>query len=105
MPRDVLFVFDKLVMAGLFHRGRARAARFDGGQVERLLEQWIVEEINLTDREVVRRAPIGVNLAEQFRSESICFHDLTFISGMVFTTDCVRECLADGFFCVLPEAS
>ena len=44
----------------------AEQARFDVGQLERLLQQRIVVEINLADREVVRRAPPGVQLVQQF---------------------------------------
>ena len=44
-------------------------ARLDVRQLERLLQQRIVVEINLADREIVRRAPIGVHLVEQFRRE------------------------------------
>jgi len=60
-------------------RGRApvaQQARFDVRQLERLLQQRIVVEINLSDREVVGRAPPGVQLAQRFRSERfrLCFH-------------------------------
>src|SRR5206468_10882117 len=47
--------------------------RFDVRQLERLLQQRIVVEINLSDREVVRRAPPGIQLARRFWS--LCFHD------------------------------
>lgn len=39
------------------------------------LQQRIVAETNLAAREVIRRAPIGVPLVEQFRRESVGFHD------------------------------
>ena len=48
----------------------AEQARLDVRQREWLFQQRIVVEVYLTDREVVRRAPIGVHLAEQFRRES-----------------------------------
>ena len=43
-------------------------------QPERLPQLSLVVEINLTDGEVVRRAPPGIQLAPQFRSENLCVH-------------------------------
>ena len=43
----------------------AEQARLDVRQLERLLQQRIVVEINLSDGQVVGRAPIGVQLAQQ----------------------------------------
>jgi len=45
-------------------------ARFDVRQLERLLQERIVVEINLSDREIVRSAPPRMQLAQQFRSQS-----------------------------------
>ena len=60
----------------------AEQARLDVRQRERLLQQRIVVEINLPDRQIVRGAPIGVHLAEQFGCQwlicylnFVCFHD------------------------------
>ena len=64
---------DRLVAGAGFERrevtefviaARAEQARFDVRQRERLLQQRIVVEINLSDRKVIRRAPIGVNLPQ-----------------------------------------
>jgi hypothetical protein len=41
---------------------------------ERTLEQRIIEEINLADREVIRRAPIGIHFLEQIWRECFRFH-------------------------------
>ena len=43
---------------------------------QRTLQQGIVIEIDLADRQIVGGAPVGVHLAEQFRGErfSICLH-------------------------------
>jgi hypothetical protein len=49
----------------------AEQARSDVRQLERLLQQWIVLEINLSDGEIVRRAPIGVYLAQRFRIQGL----------------------------------
>ena len=38
-----------------------KQARLDVGHLERLLQKRIVQEINLADREVVRRAPPGID--------------------------------------------
>ena len=45
---------------------------------QRPLQQRIVVEINLADRQIVRGAPVGVHLVEQFRRESVCFHGSIF---------------------------
>jgi hypothetical protein len=50
----------------------AEQARLDMLRHERLLQQRIIVEINLPDRQVVRRAPIGVNFRQQFGLQ--CFH-------------------------------
>jgi len=47
-------------------------------QLVRLLEQRIVVEVNLTDGQVVRRAPVGVQLPQQFRRER----------AIILTTSC-----------------
>jgi hypothetical protein len=38
--------------------------RLDVGELERTLEQGIVEQVNLPDRKVVRRAPPGIHQLE-----------------------------------------
>ena len=43
---------------------------------QRPLQQRIVVEINLADRQIVGGAPVGVHLVEQFRGKSLCFHGL-----------------------------
>ena len=75
---QVLFLDDAVQMGIDEVQSRRRApvaeqARFDVRQLERLFQQRIVKEINLSDREVVRRAPPGIQLAQQFRSQSLCF--------------------------------
>ena len=45
-------------------------ARFDMRQLERLFQERIVVEVNLSDREVVRRAPPGINPARQVRGKN-----------------------------------
>ena len=42
-------------------------------QFQRLLQQRIVVEINLADRQIVGGAPIGIHLVEQFRGERLWF--------------------------------
>ena len=42
-------------------------------QFQRLLQQRIVVEVNLADRQIVGGAPVGVHLVEQFRSECVGF--------------------------------
>ena len=44
---------------------------------QRPLQQWIIVEINLPDRQVVRGAPVSVQLPEHFRGESVCLHYLS----------------------------
>ena len=46
----------------------AEQARLDMGQRERLLQQGIVVEINLTDGQIIRCSPIGVHFPEQIRT-------------------------------------
>ena len=41
---------------------------------QRPLQQRIVVEINLADRQIVGGAPVGVHLVEQFRRECVGFH-------------------------------
>jgi shikimate kinase len=60
----------------------AEQARLDVRQLERLLQERIVVQINLADRDLVRRAPPGVHLAQQFRCQRLTrdfdpgwFHD------------------------------
>ena len=43
----------------------AAQARFDVLALKRLLEQRIIEEIDLADRQVIGRSPVGVHFAEQ----------------------------------------
>ena len=43
----------------------AKQARLDMGQRERLLQQGIVVEINLTYGQIIRRSPVGVYVSEQ----------------------------------------
>ena len=43
---------------------------------QRPLQQRIVVEIDLADREIVGGAPVGVHLVEQFRGERLGFHVL-----------------------------
>src|SRR5689334_18213581 len=50
--------------------------RLDVLQLERLFQERIVVEINLSDRQIVCRAPVSVHLARQFRRESLRFHSL-----------------------------
>ena len=47
----------------------AEQARLDVRQGERFLQQRIVVEIDLPDRQIVRRAPVGVHLVEQCRRQ------------------------------------
>ena len=47
----------------------AEQARFDVRQLERLPQQRIVVEIDLPDRQIVRRPPIGVHLSQQVRAD------------------------------------
>ena len=49
----------------------AEQARFDVGERKRLFQQRIVVEIDLSDREIVRRAPPGVEFAELFGIEGL----------------------------------
>src|SRR5438094_10305023 len=78
----------------------AEQTRLDVRQLEWLLQQWIVVEINLADREVVCRAPIGVQLAQQIRAESLCillcFHRSTLLgvtrSGSLCIMPCTTRC-------------
>ena len=42
---------------------------------QRPLQQRIVVEINLADRQIIGRAPVGVNFLEQFGSKGVCFHN------------------------------
>lgn len=44
--------------------------RLDVLQFERLAKERIVEQINLSDREIVCRSPVGVHLAEFIGGES-----------------------------------
>ena len=44
------------------------------GERQRPLQQRIVVEIDLADRQIVRRAPIGVDLAQTFRGKSLSLH-------------------------------
>jgi hypothetical protein len=50
---------------------------------QRPLQQRVVVQINLTDRQIVGDAPIGIQLVEQFRSESVCllFYFLLYFHG------------------------
>ena len=41
---------------------------------QRPLQQRIVVEINLADRQIVGGAPVGIHLVEQFRGKSFCLH-------------------------------
>ena len=40
---------------------------------ERPLEQGIIQQINLGNREIVRRPPVGVDLLQQFGSKGVFF--------------------------------
>ena len=75
----------------------SQQARFDMLERERLLEQWIVEQIDLSDGEIVGGAPVGVHpghfiLGKWFFvkecglvSRSGCCHfDLAFAQTAVF---------------------
>ena len=42
---------------------------------QRPLQQRIVVEIDLADRQIVGGAPVGVHLVEQFRREGVGLHD------------------------------
>ncbi len=44
-------------------------ARLDVRQLQRLLEQRVVHQIDLTDREIVRGPPVGVEPCQIFRAE------------------------------------
>jgi len=44
----------------------AEQARFEVRRLERLFQQWIVVEGNLSDGMIDRRAPIGIDLAQRF---------------------------------------
>src|SRR4051812_9194084 len=52
----------------------AEQTRLDMRQLEGLLQERIVIKINLSDREVVRRAPIAVDAPQQFWVQRFCFH-------------------------------
>src|SRR5580693_8057498 len=43
-------------------------------EFQRLLQQRILIKVNLADRQIVGRSPIGIHLMEQFRRERFCFH-------------------------------
>jgi hypothetical protein len=45
-----------------------KEARLDVVVGQGMLKKWIVFEIDLADGEVVRGAPVGVHLGEEFRS-------------------------------------
>ena len=49
-------------------------------QFQRLLEQGIVVEINLADRQIVGGAPVGVHLLEQVWGELFCLHGTPILS-------------------------
>ena len=57
-------------------------------QFQRLLQQRIVVEINLTNRQIVGGSPVGIHLAEQFRGKRFCFHG----SILLFLCLLQREC-------------
>ena len=47
-------------------------------EYQRPLQQRIVVEINLADRQIVGGAPVRIHLVEQFRRERVGFHGLRF---------------------------
>ena len=47
----------------------AEQARLDVLELERFFQERVVEQVDLSDRQVVGGAPIGVHLAEQFRRQ------------------------------------
>ena len=47
-------------------------------ELQRPLQQRIVVEIDLANRQIVGGAPVGIQLAEQFRRERVGFHGLKF---------------------------
>jgi hypothetical protein len=49
-------------------------ARFDVGQRQRLAQQRVGIEIDLPDREIVRRAPPSVELAQAVRVKRLVSH-------------------------------
>ena len=56
--------------------------RLDVLGAQRLAEQRVVEQVDLPDRQVVRRAPVGVDEPELVCVERLCvFHDRYFISA------------------------
>jgi hypothetical protein len=40
----------------------------------RKFQRRIVVRVNLSDRKIIRRAPLGIHLLQQVWRESICFH-------------------------------
>ncbi len=53
--------------------------RFYVRQLQRSLQERIVLEINLSDRQVVGGPPVGVDVVKEFGRESIGFHGSGFL--------------------------
>jgi hypothetical protein len=61
-------------------RGRAPVPDdklFNVGQLQRFFQQRIVVEIDLADREVIGRAPVGVHFSQEVRGKRgcVCVHE------------------------------
>src|SRR5438128_326691 len=47
---------------------------FDVSELERLLQQWIIVKVNLSNRQIIGGAPISVHPAQQFGTGESRFH-------------------------------
>ena len=77
---EVIFLDDpvQVHVDEVLPRGRAPVPQQHGlhiGERQWPLQQRIVVEINLADRQIVCGAPIGIHLVEQFRGERVRCHD------------------------------
>jgi hypothetical protein len=75
----------------------AEQARLDVLELQRLLEEWVVHQVDLADGQVVRGPPVGVYLAQLLRGERTCCRGLAAISGLSFY---VGACGCHGSFLV-----
>ena len=59
-------------------------------QLQRLAQERIVVEVNLSNRQVVRRTPIGMHFAKHFRCERVSFSFRCGCVGFSFQSECIR---------------
>src|SRR5258706_16168029 len=57
----------------------AEQSRFDMRALQRRLEQRVVKEVNLADRQVVRSPPVSVHLSKQLRGK------WSFVAGLTWS--------------------